>query len=404
MKTIGITMLMVLMLALSSSAQVSFKDVPDNFWAKDAVYDLVKRGITDGFPDGTFRGKETLTRYQTAVFLHKMANSIEKKIVSKAQIQKMIDNSGGSSRAAGGSNVSGVTYFAYKKNVQNSSTINNFDIERVYITIKNKLSPKTSSRVTFDVSRAGGTANLYSYLKYAYVDLKDIGVQNVNARIGLQPTYWAAFVDGILGIRYVTKNLVDLEGVLTSADFGVGTNGQLNVAGLPAVNFVVTALNGSGYKSTETNSGKDIGLRLNSEVYPGVVLALGGQIKDVDSSSSGNKLANVLVAYKAEAYKGYLEYLYGQGASGYSLGGICSLGLLDRNLFAYELFGRLDNYDPNRSTANDAKDRVILGASYALNKSVKFAADYVSTRYGSAASSNAGQTVAVAELRAQVKF
>jgi opacity protein-like surface antigen len=68
--------LLIAAMVIPASA-LKFKDMPDNHWAAKSVYDLVNRGITQGFPDGTFRGDEKLTRYETAVFLSKMADSIE---------------------------------------------------------------------------------------------------------------------------------------------------------------------------------------------------------------------------------------------------------------------------------------------------------------------------------------
>ncbi|MFH1683676.1 MAG: S-layer homology domain-containing protein [Candidatus Margulisiibacteriota bacterium] len=62
--------------ATSASAQIKFKDVPDDHWAAPAVYELVKLGVTKGYPDGTFRGTKQITRYETAVFLAKLANVI----------------------------------------------------------------------------------------------------------------------------------------------------------------------------------------------------------------------------------------------------------------------------------------------------------------------------------------
>ncbi|MEE8637525.1 MAG: S-layer homology domain-containing protein [Candidatus Margulisiibacteriota bacterium] len=62
--------------AASASAQIRFKDVPDDHWAASAVYDLVKLGVTKGYPDGTFRGKNKITRYETAVFLSKLAKVV----------------------------------------------------------------------------------------------------------------------------------------------------------------------------------------------------------------------------------------------------------------------------------------------------------------------------------------
>jgi predicted nucleic acid-binding Zn-ribbon protein len=47
-------------------------DVPAGHWAKDAVDLLVSKGIIIGFPDGTFRGSETLTRYQAALMIQRL--------------------------------------------------------------------------------------------------------------------------------------------------------------------------------------------------------------------------------------------------------------------------------------------------------------------------------------------
>ncbi|MFC1568466.1 S-layer homology domain-containing protein [Candidatus Margulisiibacteriota bacterium] len=63
-------------IATCASAQMKFKDVPDDHWASSAVYDLVKIGVTKGYPDGTFRGTKQITRYETAVFLSKLAKAL----------------------------------------------------------------------------------------------------------------------------------------------------------------------------------------------------------------------------------------------------------------------------------------------------------------------------------------
>jgi len=57
-------------------SQLKLKDVPDDHWAAAAVYDLVKMGITKGYPDGTFRGNKPITRYETAIFLSKLAKAV----------------------------------------------------------------------------------------------------------------------------------------------------------------------------------------------------------------------------------------------------------------------------------------------------------------------------------------
>jgi len=52
-----------------------YKDVPSDHWAAGSVNDLVKIGITQGYPDGTFRGGNYISRYETAVFLSKLAHA-----------------------------------------------------------------------------------------------------------------------------------------------------------------------------------------------------------------------------------------------------------------------------------------------------------------------------------------
>ena len=60
------------------ATKVKFSDVPDDHWAASSVYSLVNMGVTQGYPDGTFRGNNNITRYETAMFISKLAAAIEK--------------------------------------------------------------------------------------------------------------------------------------------------------------------------------------------------------------------------------------------------------------------------------------------------------------------------------------
>ncbi|AEB10897.1 S-layer homology domain-containing protein [Marinithermus hydrothermalis] len=53
-----------------------FSDVPAGHWAKEAVEKLADEGIILGFPDGTFRGNEGLTRYQAALIIFRVLETI----------------------------------------------------------------------------------------------------------------------------------------------------------------------------------------------------------------------------------------------------------------------------------------------------------------------------------------
>jgi hypothetical protein len=75
------------------SKSLKLKDVPDDHWAAAAVYDLIKMGVTRGYPDGTYRGNKPITRYETAIFLSKLAKAIgsENNADIKALRDQLID-------------------------------------------------------------------------------------------------------------------------------------------------------------------------------------------------------------------------------------------------------------------------------------------------------------------------
>jgi hypothetical protein len=57
-------------------AQSAFPDVPENHWADDAVDRIADLGIVIGFPDGTFRGNDAFTRYQSALVVSRLLDVI----------------------------------------------------------------------------------------------------------------------------------------------------------------------------------------------------------------------------------------------------------------------------------------------------------------------------------------
>lgn len=71
--------------ALAKDAQ--FRDVPASHWANKAVYNLVKMGVVQGYPDGTFRGTRAVTRYEMAVYLSNLAMSVKR---DQAEIVKLL--------------------------------------------------------------------------------------------------------------------------------------------------------------------------------------------------------------------------------------------------------------------------------------------------------------------------
>ncbi|MHB9035268.1 MAG: S-layer homology domain-containing protein [Armatimonadota bacterium] len=58
-------------------AEQTFKDVPDDHWAKEAVDMMAQAGVINGYPDGTFKGDRPVTRYELSVALAKMVEFIQ---------------------------------------------------------------------------------------------------------------------------------------------------------------------------------------------------------------------------------------------------------------------------------------------------------------------------------------
>lgn len=71
----------------SVSFSKTFEDIPEKHWAAPSVYDLLKMGVTEGYPDGTFRGENQISRYEGAVLMSLLASRLK---VNEAIREKLI--------------------------------------------------------------------------------------------------------------------------------------------------------------------------------------------------------------------------------------------------------------------------------------------------------------------------
>ena len=62
-----------------------FPDIPENHWAYEYIHSLAAKGIVEGYPDGTFGGDRTMTRYEFATMLFR---AMEKGVVLSEQIRQ----------------------------------------------------------------------------------------------------------------------------------------------------------------------------------------------------------------------------------------------------------------------------------------------------------------------------
>ncbi len=75
--------LIVLLAGIPSFSATKFKDIPDDHWASRSVYNMVRLGVTRGYPDGTFRGDEKISRYQLMVYMSNLEIAMEKMMDEK---------------------------------------------------------------------------------------------------------------------------------------------------------------------------------------------------------------------------------------------------------------------------------------------------------------------------------
>lgn len=266
---------------------------------------------------------------------------------------------------------------------------NAFDLSRVYLTVKSKLSPEVSVRITADVDKMDGSAREV-YLKYAYLDWnvsKVIPYSTV--RFGLQQTGWIDYMNKVWGRRYVAKTLMDQYKALPSADYGIS-----HLIKFPEGygHGAIQILQGPGYKGKEENRYKDISafvfVRPLVKVPDLAAGMIGGYFykgfSDEPDISSDNKKDRVAVM-ASFAYRGMVrvsgEYfqswdrIHPGDTEDLKKDGISIFGELryheaeSQFLRRVALVGRYDIYDKNKDTKEDEETYLIVGLECEISDS-----------------------------------
>ena len=73
----------------NAAAAEGFKDVPANHWAYPALQQLQADGIVLGYPDGTFKGKRSITRYELAAITARAIKQVQSLLANAATANKV---------------------------------------------------------------------------------------------------------------------------------------------------------------------------------------------------------------------------------------------------------------------------------------------------------------------------
>ena len=75
--------------SIAFAAANPFSDVPSDSWAYDAVSQLAKDGVIDGYPDNTYRGQHNMTRFEMAQIVAKAMARTDLDKADKATVDKL---------------------------------------------------------------------------------------------------------------------------------------------------------------------------------------------------------------------------------------------------------------------------------------------------------------------------
>ena len=174
-----------------------------------------------------------------------------------------------------------------------------FEFKRFYLGVDHNFDRTFSANVTMDIKEISGVGQAF-YVKKAFLQAKFSPAFTV--RLGSADMPWVPYVEGLGGYRHIEKELNDLNGFGTSADWGVHLLGSLADG---HVSYQVSAIDGGGYRNPKLTKTIDLEGRIALE-YNGFNAAIGGYTgrlgKDVEGASvyhTASRL-NALLAYKGK--------------------------------------------------------------------------------------------------------
>ena len=84
---------MVFSFIIPAFAETPYSDVPDYHWAVNAVNMLTSLGIIQGYPDGTYKGQDSATRYELALMVARLLDYMEQQVSEKlTEVETRIGN------------------------------------------------------------------------------------------------------------------------------------------------------------------------------------------------------------------------------------------------------------------------------------------------------------------------
>jgi hypothetical protein len=266
-----------------------------------------------------------------------------------------------------------------------------FQFRRIYLTYDNDISETFTARLRFEMDQAANASNgkIGSFVKDAYLRWKNV-FDGSDLFFGIQPPPAYEVSEAAWGYRSLDKTIMDLRGIVSSRDFGLGMHGKLTNDGM--FNYWVMIGNNSANSPAATTH-KYMRYYAHVQVKPtsNLQATLYVDFKDVAdvTNASGSKVSNATIT--PALFVGYAEpfkfnvnveaFMASQSNAYTPPGG--SLGT--KSALGYSLFGtyfiqpelgivlRYDSFDPNTDSHSkgDLRNYILAGLTWKVDKNVQ---------------------------------
>ena len=281
------------------------------------------------------------------------------------------------------------------------------DVSRFYLIVDHVFDDIWSANVTTDFQYSSTIGATELFMKKAYVQAKFNDAFIVRAGAASMP--WIDGTESLYGYRYVEKTVTDLEGVVSTADWGVHVLGK---AAGGKFSYGVSAVNGGGFKNPTRSKSVDFEGRISFVPVKGLNFALGaysgkrGKETDLNPAEKTFTRFDVLAAYVVDKFRVGVEYytlsnlnsVQQDGSPAAANGVIPSAASIDTDkakaYSGWAAFNFLPNasvfvrYDDQKINPNDTSNSsrentnkyINVGVSYQPRKNIDMALVYKNTK------------------------
>lgn len=94
--SLGMVLVTLLVLCLSpalpvGASEMPFPDVPEEHWAYEAVAEIAEAGLVIGYPDGTYKGAQAMTRYEMAMVAQRTLVKLQELMAKTAESDELLN-------------------------------------------------------------------------------------------------------------------------------------------------------------------------------------------------------------------------------------------------------------------------------------------------------------------------